>query len=515
MQLVPVKLLFSPFRIAFLVFWFYLCMYVVQRFEFSPIVPKKLKASMNILMLFFGPLVLFVFIVAEAAGKILRHGVSFADAVRGALGRAVQIVDISHFSGARGKSSLILLDASGKDLFEVYGNAKNNKEDKNTLEHTQRIVSDAVDELASDILIDPVSSDSYSVRYRIDGMLRTVEEIDFRRCAAIVNSIKAISNMDISERRRPQDGAFIAKTSDGSISFRVASAGVLNGEKLSIRVLNQAVMQLTLGDIGMSERYQRLVRETLSRQSGMILVCGPTGSGKSTTMQAMLSELDFNTRNVITIEDPIEYVLPRASQIEINSKAGITFAKTLRSVLRQDPDVIGIGEIRDEETASIALAASQTGHLVLATLHSSSNAATIVRLMDLGIKPLLVASAIDLIISQRLVRKLCPDCMVTANLTEAQIETFRGKVDITKIMQIRGCSRCGNTGYKGRIGIFDIMVVDEVVKAQILSPSFSVSSFKNSGDEQYKTNLRKQAMKLALSGTTSLEEVKRVTANLG
>jgi type II secretory ATPase GspE/PulE/Tfp pilus assembly ATPase PilB-like protein len=515
MQLIPEKLLFSPFRIAFLVFWFYLCMYLIQRFEFSPIVPKKLKAGMNVLMLFFAPFVLFIFIMAEAAGKILQQGASFFDAVKGALGRAMKIVDISHFSGARGRSSLILLDSSGKDLFEVYGNAKKNKEDKSTLEHTQRLISNAVDELASDILIDPVSSDKYSIRYRIDGMLRTVEGIDFRRCAAIVNSIKAISSMDISERRRPQDGAFIAKTTDGNISFRVASAGVLNGEKLSIRILNQAAMQLTLGDIGMSERYQQLVRETLSRQSGMILVCGPTGSGKSTTMQAMLSELNFNTRNVITIEDPIEYVLPRASQIEINPKAGITFAKTLRSVLRQDPDVIGIGEIRDEETASIALAASQTGHLVLATLHSSSNAATIVRLMDLGIKPLLVSSAIDLIISQRLIRKLCPDCMVAASLTETQIEKFKGKVDMTKIMRPAGCLLCGDSGYRGRIGIFDIMVVDDNVKAQILSSNFSVSSFKNAGDEQYKTNLRKQALKLALSGITSLEEVKRVASNLG
>jgi general secretion pathway protein E len=516
MQLLPVKLLFSPLRIAFLIFWFYLCMYLVQHFEFSPIIPKRLKAGANVLMLIFGPFVLLVFIAAETVQKARHHGISFITAVKGALGKAAQVVSSAHFAGARGKDSFILLDSSGKNLFEVYGNAKDNKDDKHTLEHTQNIIANAVDALASDILIDPVSSDNYIVRYRIDGMLRTTEEVDFRRCAAIVNGIKAVSGMDISEKRRPQDGAFIAKTAGGNISFRVASAGVLHGEKLSIRILNQAAAHLTLTDVGMDEKYQRLVKDTITHQSGMILVCGPTGSGKSTTMQAMLRELDFSTRNVITIEDPIEYVLPQASQIEINPKADITFAKTLRSVLRQDPDVIFVGEIRDEETALTALGASQTGHLVFATLHSSSNAAAVVRLMDLGVKPLLVSSAIDLIISQRLVRKLCTRCKVAASLNEAQLEKFKDKnVDINKIMQPKGCRYCGDTGYKGRTAIFDIMVVDDNVKAQILSADFSVSKFKNVGDEQYRTNLRKQALKLALAGITCLEEVKRVTSNLG
>lgn len=514
MDFLPVKLLFSPIRIAFLIVWFYLCMYLVQRFEFSPIVPKKLKAYMNVLMLVFGPFVLFVFVAAEAAAKVLQQGVPFMDAVKGAFQRAGQIVDVSHFAGSRSKSSLVLLDSSGKDMFQVFGGK--DKTDRSAIEHTHLIIANALDELASDILVDPINSETFSIRYRIDGMLRTVEEIDFRKCAAIVNCVKAVSSMDIAERRRPQDGAFIAKTADGNVSFRVASAGVLHGEKLSIRILNLAAKHLSLADVGMNEKYQQLVKETISHQQGMILVCGPTGSGKSTTMQAMLCELDFNSRNVITIEDPIEYVLPQASQIEINPKADITFAKALRSVLRQDPDVISVGEIRDAETASVALSASQTGHLVLATLHSSSNAGTIVRLMDLGVKPLLISSAVDLIISQRLVRKLCPRCNAVAELTETQVSRFQqSKVDMSKIMQAKGCEYCNNTGYKGRIGIFDMMVIDDTVKAQILSEKFSVSSFKNFGDENYKTNLRKQALKLAISGVTSLAEVKRVTSNLG
>ncbi len=514
MQLMPVKLLFSPSRIVFLIFWFYLCMYLIQRFQYSPIIPKKLKPGMNILMLVFAPFIILLFIMAEAARRIQDHSISFFEAVKRAFGRAVEVVDLSHFAGARGKSSIVLLDSLGRNLFEVYG-AKDSKDDKNILEYTHRIISTAVEQLASDILIDPVNSDNYVVRYRVDGTLRTADEVGFRQCAAIVNSLKAVSGMDISEKRRPQDGAFVAKTPDGDISFRVASAGVLHGEKLSIRILNQAAAQLSLTDLGMDDKYQQLVKNAITHQSGMILVCGPTGSGKSTTMQAMLHEIDFYTRNVITIEDPIEYVLPQASQIEINPKAGITFATALRSVLRQNPDVIFVGEIRDEETASTALGASQTGHLVFATLHSSSNAAAIVRLMDLNIKPLLISSAVDLLISQRLIRRLCPECKAPDTLGGAEFEKFREKNVSSKIMRPTGCNLCSDTGYKGRIAIFDIMVLDDEVKSQILSPDFSVSRFKNIGDDRYRTNLKKQALKLALEGITSLEEVKRVTSNLG
>ncbi|MBN1787308.1 MAG: type II/IV secretion system protein [Sedimentisphaerales bacterium] len=520
MQLSDIELFFNPLRVVFLIFWFFLCMYLVQRFEYSPIIPDKIRASVNVLILIFGPIVLFIFLVLEVFQKVQGYGMPFFEAIKRALSRANEIVDLSHVTGARGKESIVLVDLMGRNLFEVYGSDKEHENDKytveDTLKHTQSVIAGAVERLASDILIDPVSSDNYVVRYRIDGMLRTIEDVDFKRCMAIVNSIKAISGMDIAERRRPQDGAFIARTSQNDISFRVASAGVLNGEKLSIRILNQPVMQLTLEDLGMSEKYQKLAKEKSNHQSGMILVCGPTGSGKSTTMQAMLRELDFFTRNVITIEDPIEYVLPKASQIEINTKAGITFAKTLRSVLRQDPDVIFVGEIRDEETASIALGAAQTGHLVFATIHSSSNAASIVRLTDLGIKPLLITSAISLIISQRLIRRLCPKCKMSVKLDDTQMAKLQSKkVDTSKMMRAIGCGYCGETGYKGRIAIFDMMILNDSDKAKILSSDFSVSNFKNAGDEQYRANLKKQAMKLALTGVTSIEEVKRVTSNLG
>ncbi len=231
----------------------------------------------------------------------------------------------------------------------------------------------------------------------------------------------------------------MAKIPDGSVYFRVASAGVMGGEKLSIRVLNQTAGMLALNEIGLSQQSFKLISQIIHQPSGMVIVCGPTGSGKSTSLYAMLNTIDFYTRNVITIEDPIEYVLTAVSQIEVNPKADITFANTLRSILRQDPDVICVGEIRDGETAGMALQASQTGHLVLATLHASSNMATLVRLMDLGIKPLLLASALSVIVSQRLVRRLCDKCKKPAELSDEKVEYFRRKgMDCSGVMEPGG-----------------------------------------------------------------------------
>lgn len=516
MPSLEIELLFKPIRLAFLIFWFYLCMYLVQKFEFSPLTPKKFKPYSNMIMLIAGPCYLLVLFVIYAFKKAEEQGITFLVSALRIFGKAAEAMKRQkHHAGSRGQASIVLLDSSGKDFSQVYGGDGKDANTQDTLHLTESIIAEGLDLLASDILIDPVSESGYDIRFRVDGMLRTVHQINFEQCAAVVSSIKAISGMDIAEKRRPQDGAFVAKTEQGTVSFRVASAGTLHGEKLSIRILNLAIDPLSLVDVGLSESHRKLLLETIHKQSGMILLCGPTGSGKSTTLQAMLRKIDFSTRNVITIEDPIEYILPQASQIEINPKADITFAKTLRSVLRQDPDVISIGEIRDEETADIALQASQTGHLVFATLHSGSNAATLVRLIDLGIKPLLLSSALDVIISQRLLRKLCDNCKKTADLTDTQIAHFqKRKIAPKAILQSKGCPNCAHTGYRGRIGIFDIMVLDDNIKAMITDGNFSAGDLKKHGDAKGRTNLQKQAMKLALAGITSLAEVKRVTSNL-
>jgi type II secretory ATPase GspE/PulE/Tfp pilus assembly ATPase PilB-like protein len=243
----------------------------------------------------------------------------------------------------------------------------------------------------------------------------------------------------------------------------------------------------------------------------MVLMCGPTGSGKTTTLYAMLNRIDLFTRNVITVEDPIEYVLPNASQIEVNPKADITFAKSLRSILRQDPDVICVGEIRDEETAATALRASQTGHLVLGTIHSDSNASALVRLLDLNVTPLLLSSGLDVLVSQRLVRRLCINCKVPAELSQSQIHDLRKKgINYKNIFRAKGCDQCHETGYRGRIAIFDILILDNELKADIANNKLSVTQLKKEGDKKGKSNLQKQGLRTVVSGVTSLEELKRV-----
>jgi general secretion pathway protein E len=267
----------------------------------------------------------------------------------------------------------------------------------------------------------------------------------------------------------------------------------------------------TLESIGMSEKQRVIVENMIAKPTGMILMCGPTGSGKTTTLYAMLNRIDLFTRNVITVEDPIEYVLPNASQIEVNPKADITFAKSLRSILRQDPDVICVGEIRDEETAAIALRASQTGHLVLGTIHSDSNASALVRLLDLNVTPLLLSSGLDILMSQRLVRRLCNNCKVPAKLSQSQIHDLHKKgVNSRNIFQAKGCEQCHQTGYYGRIAIFDILVLDDVLKSDIANNKLSITMLKKEGDKKGKSNLRKQGLKTLVSGITSLEELKRV-----
>jgi len=297
--------------------------------------------------------------------------------------------------------------------------------------------------------------------------------------------------------------------------LRVASAGALNGEKLSLRLLNQFEGLIDLKDIGMSEAQYKQVMNVISQPSGLVLICGPTGSGKSTTLYSMLRAVDSGTRNIITVEDPIEYTIPNVSQIEVNTEADITFAKALRSVLRQDPDVICIGEIRDEETAAIALQASQTGHLVIATIHSNSNISALVRLLDLNIKPLLLSQALSMVVSQRLIRNLCSSCKSMETLSQDQIQKLgtRG-VSYKNIFRASGCMDCDNTGYRGRKGIYDIMMIDEKVREAILSGKLNHQMITEYEQKNGKSNLKKEAMKKVLTGITTWQEVKRVVTTI-
>ena len=502
---------FNPVRLVSLVIWVYICLYFVQRVQYSPLVPVKYRSAAYFITLFTGPVLLFILFVLDAVKKSRHSDKSIFQTVIQQLQNAVVKIRSRSQSLRKEDLSIKLLDSSGRSINEIYGHGDHKGQDSGILNLTEKIISDALERRASDILIDPKDESTYTIRLRIDGVLRIVKNLKTDTCNAVVNSIKAVSNMDISEKRRPQDGAFIAKKAGATASFRVASAGVLNGEKLSIRILNQDASKYTLADVGLTKKQYSVVQSVINKPSGMILLCGPTGSGKTTTMYAMLNEMDRFTRNVITVEDPIEAVLPTASQIEINPKADITFAKTLRSVLRQDPDVICVGEIRDEETAEIALRAAQTGHLVLATIHCESNAAALVRLMDLGVSPLLLSSGLSLLSSQRLLRQLCEHCKEPAQLSQGLIHEFQKiGIDYRNIFQAIGCKHCEETGYFGRTAVCDIQVITEQLKTDIAETNKLIAQSNTEGKTKIKSKLTKEGLKKVAAGITSLEELKRV-----
>ncbi|MFI4910644.1 MAG: GspE/PulE family protein [Sedimentisphaeraceae bacterium JB056] len=472
----------------------------------------SLRPWLNVLTLLFGPFVIFGVYAVQITRKVYTKKLGFSE--------IWAEIFSSNIWKVKGKKTVYenidpvnisLLNSSGRDIEDIYTSSKKSSDLSGVVRLAETIIWEALEDSASDILIDP-DLESYSVRFRLDGKLQKVREMPLDVGTAVISSIKALSSMDISEKRRPQDGAFTAKLGDGSAAFRVASAGVVNGEKLSIRVLNVFAKMLELDEIGLSKNTLKDVQTVISKQSGMIIVCGPTGSGKTTSLYSMLASINNAERNIITVEDPVEYQIPGISQIEINTKAGITFASTLRGILRQDPDVITIGEIRDNETAQIAVQASHTGHLVLGTIHSGDNLTSILRLIDLGIRPVMLADAIDMIISQRLVRKLCEHCKSPAKLpADKEIMLKNRGINVTGIMKPNGCEKCRNTGYSGRVAIFDVLKITEDVKANITClEHVSPDQLRDIASKNIKSRLHKEAMKKVLRGITSYNEVKGI-----
>ncbi len=508
---------FSVVKVIFFLGWFYLCLYAVKRSDASPLVPQAYSYYFNIAALVVGPLALFVLFVGETVrrlqdGELVWRDVwGFAmDAVRGQRKPKRKSVGIN-------APAIELMDTAGHGFSDVYSRQLSGRsQEHETQLRTEKMVIEAVQKRASDILIDPKDEANYAIRFRVDGFLREYECLPSAKAVPIINSLKAISGMDIAEKRRPQDGAFMARIPEGQVYFRMASSGVLGGEKLAIRILDQTRTPMTPQEIGFSPEQIKTLTKFVQQPSGMVIICGPTGSGKTTTLYGLLQTIDFGQRNVITLEDPIEHVMPNISQIEINAKAGVTFAAGLRSVLRQDPDVICVGEIRDAETAQIALQAAQTGHLVMATLHSSSNIAAVVRLLDLGVRPLLIASALKAVISQRLVRKLCPFCKGPASLSQSQMDyCTQNKLDAAAFMQANGCGHCGGTGYYNRTAMMDVMVMDDALRQTLCNGTVSAGELKERGDKQFYATLRRVGMQLITDGQTTLAEIKRVTSNIG
>ena len=372
----------------------------------------------------------------------------------------------------------------------------------------------AAKEEASDVHIDPTPRDSV-VRYRIDGVLQQATVFPRLVHVTVVNRVKVMSRLDIAQKGLPQDGRSMVLIAGRKIDIRVSTAPTVHGEKIVMRLLYQDEKLMQLRQLGLAEYILNPYDKMVHSSGGIILVTGPTGSGKTTTLYASLAEIDNEAHNVITIEDPVEYKLAGYSQIEIKPKVGLNFANALRSVLRQDPDVIMVGEMRDSETAQIAIQSALTGHLVFSTVHTNSAPATITRLIDMGIEPFLVTSTIIGVLAQRLVRRICPECKISyephpEQLRELRINAQSFRKMGKKFCRGEGCVKCRNTGYRGRIGIHELLVMSEEIKKTILDYSDDASIKKQCLKENMIT-LRRDGVNKILYGLTTVEEILSIT----
>ena len=370
------------------------------------------------------------------------------------------------------------------------------------------ILTEAVREGSSDIHIETFEK-RLSIRFRVDGVLREVVQPRRALAPLLVSRIKVMARMDIAEKRLPQDGRISLRVAGREVDLRVSTIPANHGERVVLRILDKQAGRLDLAHLGLRPADHAKLKDLISRPHGIILVTGPTGSGKTTSLYAALQTLNSQVRNIMTVEDPIEYSLPGIGQTQVNSKVEMTFARGLRAILRQDPDVVMIGEIRDLETAEIAVQASLTGHLVLSTLHTNSAVGAVTRLQDMGIEPFLLASSLIGLVSQRLVRTLCDDCKVAHNPDSSERELLGLSADEPhEIFRANGCSACKSTGFKGRIGVYELLRVDDGMRQLI---------HKQVGDLELDLYARKSAHSIlddgkvkVLDGVTTIEEVLRV-----
>ena len=377
----------------------------------------------------------------------------------------------------------------------------------------QAILTKAIQLRATDIHLEPKSGDELLVRYRIDGIMQNAGTVTGVAGRATVSAIKVLGDMDIAERRRPQDGTFAAVFDGRKFDIRAASGPTNFGEKIALRLLDAegGIVKQGLDKFGLSDKVLKHLREIIHRPYGMLIVCGPTGSGKTTTLYGAIGEIDVLSRNIVTIEDPIEYRLDNISQTAVNVAADLTFAKILRSVLRQDPDVILVGEIRDKETAEIAMQAALTGHFVFTTLHANDTATTVTRLLDIGIDTTLIQSAVTAVLGQRLIRVLCQQCREAYKPTPEFLKSAGIPADkVTVFYKEKGCTACNGTGYRGRTGVHELMIFDKGIRELIVGQP-SIQAIRTAGRKAGMRTLQEAGLQKVIAGITSVNEVIRVT----
>ena len=368
----------------------------------------------------------------------------------------------------------------------------------------------AVEMRTSDIHIEPFENE-IRVRYRIDGQLKTVNVLAISSLAPLVTRIKILAGLNIAEKRIPQDGRIYTKVGNTEVDLRVSILPVVNGEKIVIRILNRKSYKVGKEKLGLSEENLKKLENMITTPHGIILVTGPTGSGKSTTLYTVLNELNDDSVNIVTVEDPVEYNLNGINQVNVNAKAGMTFPSALRSILRQDPDVVMIGEIRDDETAQIAVKAAITGHLVLSTLHTNDAPSSVTRLVDMGIESYLVATSIAGVIAQRLVRRICQNCRQPYEASEYEKSVLVGDSNAQlTLYKGKGCGHCNNSGYLGRIGVYEIMEISREHR-DIISTTNDPNVLKDEAIKQGMSTLGNECKKLVLKGITTVDELATIT----
>ena len=422
------------------------------------------------------------------------------DAINRYLRANAELTELSHEIAATAKKEVDLESDSGEDASPV-------------ARFVSLLINQAIDDHCSDIHIEP-QEDGLLVRYRIDGVLHVFQKAPKAMTQGVISRIKVMSDMDIGERRKPQDGRITVKHNGQKVDLRVAALPTVWGEKIVMRILSTPSGNLKVEDLNFSQRNFDVFSKAYNRPYGLVLVTGPTGSGKSTTLYATLGDVARPEINIITVEDPVEFRMRGINQVQVNNKAGMTFAAALRSILRADPDVVLIGEIRDQETANIAIEASLTGHLVLSTLHTNDAPSAVTRLTEMGVEPFLLSSSLAAVMAQRLARRLCKKCKRQDTATEAELRTLgvphMPDTPLPTIWRPVGCRECATTGYSGRVALQQVMGVDSTMEDLIARGATSIDIDK-AAKEQGMTTLRKDGWQKALQGITSVEEVLRVT----
>ncbi len=468
-----------------------------------------------------------VLIVADEAGKprLLHRPQAGLEALleaRRAIGHAInkQEVSPSAFEAALSKAyaqndlSSASEDAiGGEDLSALAdglpktSDLLDNSDDAPVIRLINGILQEAIRARASDIHIEPYEQ-RLSVRFRIDGTLQERLSLPARLAPVLVSRVKVMAQLDIAQKRVPQDGRFSLNLGQRAIDVRVSTLPSRHGERLVMRILEKDSSRLALPELGMDKAMLSAFSSALARPNGIILVTGPTGSGKTTTLYGALSELNDGSRNVLTVEDPVEYALDGIGQTQVNTQVGMSFAAGLRAILRQDPDVVMVGEIRDPETAEIAVQASLTGHLVLSTVHTNSAIAAIARLRDMGVEPFLLASTVTALVAQRLVRELCPNCKTPYTASSQELDELGLPQKAMTFYRAKGCSSCQDIGYRGRLGLYEMVIMDDVLRAMIHDGAPEAEMIAHAF--RSRQTLLQSGAQAVTAGLTTPEEVLRV-----